>query len=183
MQQGFPTPGNPRYVGNPDQREASLAKCLLVRFLFRYLINPALGLHLQDWDAHSIGAKKLKMFIGEFVHDTQQVFPTPGNPRYAKSLGQKEASLAECLLHRPLFSDTYLSSFPALQGWDVHLIGAKKLKIFVDDFVYDTQIFILSLLSDMLEVRLTNHQVYLFTQFNNTDVQIIQLKSKKTTYV
>ena len=95
MQQGFPTPGNPRYVGNPDQREASLAKCLLVRFLFRYLINPALGLHLQDWDAHSIGAKKLKMFIGEFVHDTQQVFPTPGNPRYAESLGQKEASLAE----------------------------------------------------------------------------------------
>ena len=95
VQQGFPTPGNPRYVGNPDQREASLAKCLLVRFLFRYLINPALGLHLQDWDAHSIGAKKLKMFIGEFVHDTQQVFPTPGNPRYAESLGQKEASLAE----------------------------------------------------------------------------------------
>ena len=106
MQQGFPTPGNPRYVGNPDQREASLAKCLLVRFLFRYLINPALGLHLQDWDAHSIGAKKLKMFIGEFFHDTQQLFPTPGNPRYAESLGQKEASLAECLLHRPLFSDT-----------------------------------------------------------------------------
>ena len=142
-----------------------------------------MGLHLQDWDAHSIGAKKLKMFIGEFVHDTQQVFPTPGNPRYAESLGQKEASLAECLLHRPPFSDTYLSSFPALQSWDVHLIGAKKLKIFVDDFVYDTQIFILSLLSDMLEVRLTNHQVYLFTQFNNTDVLIIQLKSKKTTYV
>ena len=111
------------------------------------------------------------MFIGEFVHDTQQVFPTPGNPRYAESLGQKEASLAECLLHRPLFSDTYLSSFPALQGWDVHLIGAKKLKIFVDDFAYDTQMFILSLLSDMLEVRLTNHQVYLFTQFNNTDIQ------------
>ena len=95
MQQGFPTPGNPRYVGNPDQREASLAKRLLVRFLFRYLINPALGLHLQDWDAHSIGAKKLKMFIGEFFHDTQQLFPTPGNPRYAESLGQKEASLAE----------------------------------------------------------------------------------------
>ena len=54
-----------------------------------------MGLHLQDWDAHSIGAKKLKMFIGEFVHDTQQVFPTPGNPRYAESLSQKEASLAE----------------------------------------------------------------------------------------
>ena len=111
------------------------------------------------------------MFIGEFVHDTQQVFPTPGDPRYAESLGQKETSLAECLLHRPLFSDTYLSSFPALQGWDVHLIGAKKLKIFVDDFVYDTQMFILSLLSDMLEVRLTNHQVYSFTQFSNTDIQ------------
>ena len=98
VQQGFPTPGNPRYVGNPDQREASLAKCLLVRFLFAGIwlnLLPAVGLHLQDWDAHSIGAKKLKMFIGEFVHDTQQVFPTPGNPRYAESLGQKEASLAE----------------------------------------------------------------------------------------
>ena len=45
------------------------------------------------------------------------------------------------------------------------------MKIFVDDFAYDTQMFILSLLSDMLEVRLTNHQVYLFTQFNNTDIQ------------
>ena len=98
VQQGFRTPGNPRYVGNPDQREASLAKCLLVQFLFAGIwlnLLPALGLHLQDWDAHSIGAKKLKMFIGEFVHDTQQVFPTPGNPRYAESLGQKEASLAE----------------------------------------------------------------------------------------
>ena len=31
--------------------------------------------------------------------------------------------------------------------------------------------FILSLLSDMLEVRLTNHQVYSFTQFSNTDIQ------------
>ena len=111
MQQGFPTPGNPRYVGNPDQREASLAKCLLVRFLFRYLINPALGLHLQDWDAHSIGAKKLKMFIGEFVHDTQQVFPTPGNPRYAESLGQKEASLASTSFLRYL-----IKLFPSSQG-------------------------------------------------------------------
>lgn len=109
VQQGFPTPGNPRYVGNPDQREASLAKCLLVRFLFAGIwlnLLPALGLHLQDWDAHSIGAKKLKMFIGEFFRDTQQLFPTPGNPRYAESLGQKEASFAECLLHWPLFSDT-----------------------------------------------------------------------------
>ena len=45
------------------------------------------------------------------------------------------------------------------------------MKIFVDDFAYDTQVFIWSLISDMLEVRLTNHQVYLFTQFNNTDIQ------------
>ena len=50
------------------------------------------------------------------------------------------------------------------------------MKIFVDDFAYDTQVFIWSLISDMVEVRLTNHQVYLFTQFNNTDIQSNPIK-------